>query len=136
MSSEAVAIHLGKDVIQPIIDVKVQAAIVEALNGQNALVSTFVNNMLNMKVDSSGNWSRNNYSSDKPFAEWLAGQAVTAAAKKALEKYLDEHADELMQVLMKELHRSRQDICKSLIAGLKGSINDRYAFTVQLKNER
>ena len=137
MATESSTIQIPNDVIQPIIEAKVTAAITEALGGYDKLIETAVSQTLNIKVDERGNPST--YSNAQTWFKWVMIECVRKAARAAIEDYFKNHEELVKKALTTELSKKNSPLVKQLIGTLVGSvINDdalRYRMNVSVNIE-
>lgn len=120
MSESTIAIP--NDVIQPIIQAKVTAAIVESLGGYDRLVEKAIVTVLNMKVDNSGNPDRYDSSRGPTWLAWVMEDCVKRAAKTAVEEFFKEHQDVIKKQLTTELSKKNSPLAKQLVNSFIGSV--------------
>lgn len=79
---EKSTIEIPNDIIQPIVEAKVQAAMIEALGGYERLVETAVAQVLNQKVDpTNGQPERYSNSQNPTWFKWAMNDCVKRAAR-------------------------------------------------------
>jgi hypothetical protein len=134
--AEPATIAIPNDVIQPIVQARIQAAIIEALVPHKNLVADAVTAALGVKVDSDG--KVNNYPSYNTYTllQHLAHKAVADAAKEALKEYLEQSKDGIKARVKKELEKKSSILATALVDGFEKSIATTYGFslTVNLKS--
>jgi hypothetical protein len=84
--SEPVSLQIDKSVIRPIIEMKMAAAISEAMGGHEKMITDILKSWMEQKVDEKGQVS--NYSSNKPRYEVLLHGMFEEALKAALTEYM------------------------------------------------
>jgi hypothetical protein len=97
--TEPVELKISPEIIRPIIQAKINAAIVEMFEGHERLVSDMISMWMNQKVDSDGKVG--NYNSNLPRYEQLIHRMLEDAMKKALDNYLSERKEFITQEFMK-----------------------------------
>lgn len=130
-------VQIPNDVLQPIIEAKVAAAIIEALGGRQQLIETAVAQVLAQKVDpSSGNPDRYNSSNSPTWLTWVLQDLVKKAAKGAIEQFVTEHQELIHKHLVTELTKKNSPLTKQIIASLVGATFNpdtlRYRLTVSV----
>lgn len=113
-------LQIPNDVIKPIIEAKVAAAVVEALGGYKPMVEIAVAQVLNQKVGDDGKPS--NYSNAVPFFKWAMDDCIKRAARAAIEEYFRQHEDLIKQALASELSKKNSPLVKQMIAALTGTV--------------
>ena len=136
--NESSTFHIPKDVIEPIIQAHVTAAVASALAGKEHLVSEAISAVLNRKVDSSGTPST--YSSSVSWMQWVMDKCIQEATQKAIEEALITHGETLKKTLITELQRKNSPLAKQLVGGLMNALTDkdllRYRITVAHESPR
>lgn len=117
---ETSTIQIPNDVIQPIVEAKVAAAVTEALGGYDRLIEVAVNQVLNMKVDPNGSPSR--YSDALPWFKYVMTDCVKRSARAAIEEYFKEHEELIKKAITAELGKKNSPLVKQLVATLIGSV--------------
>jgi hypothetical protein len=115
-------IQIPDDVIRPIVEAKVSAAVIEALGGYERLVETAVAQVLNHKVDSNGNPDRYDSSHSPTWFKWTMQDCVKKAARAAIEEYFKEHEELIKKALVAELSKKNSPLVKQMIAALTGTV--------------
>lgn len=113
-------IKIPNDVIQPIIEAKVAAAVTEALGGYERLIETAVGQVLNQKVGDNGQPST--YSNAIPWFKWTMNDCIKRAARAAIEDYFKTHEDVIKRAVVAELSKKNSPLVKQMIAALTGSV--------------
>lgn len=117
---EASTIQIPNDIIQPIVEAKVTAAITEALGGYDRLIETAVAQVLNQKVNHEGVPST--YSDAKPWFKWVMTDCVKKAARAAIESYFKDHEELIKKAITTELSKKNSPLVKQLVTTLIGSV--------------
>lgn len=93
-----VSIEVGKDLIAPIVEAKIQAAIVEALNGESSIVGSVVAKVLTARVRK-GEYSNETWT----MLESICHETIVKAARGALERWAAEHQKQIEAELLKQI---------------------------------
>lgn len=127
--------QIPKDVIEPIIQSHVAAAVSTALGGHALMVEKAVAQALNVKVDSEGKQS--GYRSDIPWLQWVMGECVRKAALEAVQEALIEQQGRIKKEIARELQKVNSPLAKRLIESMAGAIADhdalKYRLTVNIE---
>lgn len=132
-----VNLSLSESVVRPIIEAKVQAAVLMALRADepSKLLEQLVEKALMLKVDSGGKVS--NYSSENKYTliETMANKAIQDAARSALTEWIDENKTLLQESFKRQLAKKPGAFAKAFIDGLiETSANSyRMSVTVEMK---
>jgi ABC-type phosphate/phosphonate transport system substrate-binding protein len=84
--ADGIDFKVSEGLIRPIIESKINAAIVEAMGGHERMIAEMIASFLNQNVDSEGKAS--GYSSSKPRLSWLVHKMLEDAMQKALTEFL------------------------------------------------
>lgn len=137
-NDSAVSIQVGPDVIKPIVEAKIQAALVEALGGNSNIIENAVRAIMYAKVDSEGRFSTNNYSGDKSLIEWTCAKLVKQAGEEAIREYIATKKDVLVAEFKKQFAKKSKTIAEKMVDGILDSANARWGFnlTVDYKEKK
>jgi hypothetical protein len=129
---------IPRDVIEPIIQAKVSAAIIEALGNQEWLVKNCIAKALDEKVNDNGGKAESYYADRSPtFLQWALRACVQTSIKKILEEEMAKHKEVIADGLRKEILRKSSPFMKQLIEGMTSSIisaaSNNYKLTVEVK---
>jgi hypothetical protein len=114
--------QIPKDVIEPIIQAHIAAAVTAALSGQDQLMNKAVHMVLNQKVDSNGKPDSYPSSSSITFIQWAMREALQKATKDALVAEVAKHADVIRANIAAQLKNSKSPIVQKLVEGLVGAL--------------
>lgn len=120
--SDSPTFQIPKDVIEPIIQAHISAAIVSALSGRERLIEHAVTQVLTQKVDSDGKPS--NYSSSVQFVQWAMQNAVRKAVTAMLETEFAKQEEAIRALLTAELKKSKSPLVKQLVEGMTKAFTD------------
>ena len=129
-----VSLSLSKEVVQPIIEAKIQAAIVAAIGDPQRLIELMVERTMKEKVSRDG--TKGQYSSDNKYTlvEAVSMAAVRAAVRKALVEWVAEHQTHLEAEVKKYLAKSPGKLARMLTDGFAGVFANKYRFTMDVKH--
>lgn len=128
MTQESVNIQVSDGLIKPIIEAKIQAAIVSALDGsEKHLIESAIAAILNQKVDEEGKPPR--YDNGKyTFLQYLCKQAIKAAANDAVREWCETHQKELKDTLLSQMRKQKSSLANAFVEGLARSIQSQWLF--------
>lgn len=133
--SPNVSLTISREIVNPIVNAKIQEAILAAMGGGDTLITKTVDYLFNQKVDSTGKVS--SYSSENKFT-WLE-VTVTNQIRKAVEdatkEILLERQDALKSAIVRQLS-SRKGIEQFAEAILKGTVPQQYSSRIDVKFDR
>ena len=135
MNESKVQVQITKDLVQPIIQAKIEAAIVSALADEKGLVEKTVAAALSQKVDSEGKVNSSDYQNKQTRVEYLSVQLVQQAAKDALARWVSENQKQIEKAMYEELSRKSQTskLVKAILAGLVDSTKSQWRFDVSFE---
>lgn len=113
-------IQIPNDVIQPIVEAKVAAAITEALGGYDRLIESAVAQVLNQKVGADGRPTT--YSDARPWFKWVMQDCVQKAARAAIETYFKDHEELVKKAITVELTKKNSPLVKQLVGALISTV--------------
>jgi hypothetical protein len=130
-----IALTISQDVVKPIVDAKIQAAIVAALGDGTDLIKAAVAKALEVMVDRNGKISQ--YSSDNkyPYMEAVCERLIRESTGKALAAWVEESRPQIEAALKKALSKSGNRLAAALAAGLLESIKSDVKHTVNITFE-
>lgn len=98
-----VNIQVNPEVVRPIIEAKIQSAIIEAMQGTDKLIEQFVIMILNLKVSNDGKVS--NYSSDNKYTYLyiLVRDVIKKACEEAIKEEVEKRRPEFKAAIEKEI---------------------------------
>ena len=136
--AEGATVAIPNDVIQPIVQARIQASIVEALKRSDTLIDTVVAAALTQKVNSDGKVDSYSSSNKYTILEVMATQYIREAARDALKQHLDEAREQIKKRVSDELKKKHTIIAAALVDGLAKSISTTYGFslTVALNSKK
>lgn len=138
--AENPTLQIPRDVIEPIIQAHVSAAITQALGERDLLVKTALDRVIMRPVTENGNAPQ--YSSDKtkPWLEWAVGALIQKAILSALQEELDKHKDQLRDMVIKELQKKNSPLLKQMAEAMVGGFANqetlKYRLTVNVESAR
>ena len=118
MSADTVEIKISQDLVKPIIEKKIQAAIIEALNSQHGLIEEVALKCVQQKVNYRGDVSQ--YSSDNKYdmVEICLRDAVKQACLKAIADYVAENKKQIEAAVRAMLKNRPTKLAKALIGAI------------------
>jgi hypothetical protein len=127
-----------RDVIEPVIQAHISAAVVAALGDRSAIVQDVVTRVLQEKVDDEGKAS--NYNRSIPWLQWVMHKCVRDAAKAAIVEQLELQKDALKKALAAELAKKNSPLVRQLVEGMVGAMTHpdvlKYRIAVSFDDKR
>ena len=130
-----VNLSISDELVQPIIEAKIQSAICAALSGQQEIVSKVIEKILTMKVNKEGQRDTYGYRDSKTFIQWLCENAIHDAAKEAVKAWVSQSNEKLKKELEKILQRRTRSIAESVISSMITGIERDWNLKVEVKAE-
>lgn len=116
---DSVNVTIGKDLINPILETKVNAAIVEAMGDPAIFVAKMVDVVFKQKVNSKGVRNlQSNYENRYDLLDVLCQKTISAAVESALRKFMDENVKLVEDNIVQQLRKSPRKLAKQLVAGM------------------
>lgn len=127
-----VNLSISPDVIKPILEARIQAALASALSvGQEGVfIEKAIMVALQMKVDSSGK-PGDGYSYTTPLIQWLCQKAIKDAAERAVRDWAEKSMPKLQGELERQLKSRSRNLAVSMVAGLETALRDSWKFNLQ-----
>jgi hypothetical protein len=113
--AEEPTFKIPRDVIEPIIQAQVSAAVVNALADKSRLVEEAVAQVLNCKVGDDGKPS--DYRAI-PWVQWVMKDCIKRAAKEAIEQSIAGHGEVIRKCIIAELIKKNSPLLKQLVNAL------------------
>jgi hypothetical protein len=128
--------QIPKEIIEPIVQSHVAAAVANALGGREQIVHKVVEEILTTKVDQNG--QKSHYSSAMPWIQWLAQDCIKNAVKEAMTAEVAKHQEALKVAMKKELTNAKSPLVKKLVdAMVNGLTNEntlKWRLTIDVKD--
>ena len=127
--SSVVNVQVGADLVKPIIEAKIQAAIASALADDRNLVGNAVAAFLSMKVDDEGK-RNSDYYAKYTMIEYLSMEAIKKATTQAISEWIAKNNDAIIDAAKKHISKQSGTIAKSMVDAFTGAIGDKWKFSV------
>lgn len=131
MSTANSTLQIPQEVLQPIIDAHVAAAIATALGDRSRMIQEAVTAALNVKVDERDG-KPSNYSTNVTFLQWLVRSSIRDAATQAVREHLALQMDEMKKLVAKEMKNQRSPLTKALIEGVAKAAAESTRFNIRV----
>lgn len=132
--AEPASLTLPRDLIEPIINAHIQAALAEALGSKSDLLAKMAGQILNAPVTAGGNpCNSSSYEKAGTFIEVSLRLAMQKAFRELMEAELEKHKETLKAHLTAELKKANSPLTRALVEGMcKGVVTNglRYNLTV------
>jgi len=127
-------LQVSQDLVKPVIEAKIQAAIVAELmrQDQGGLMAAVVGNALTLKVNSEGKVDSYSGYNTGTYIEWLCREAVRKSARAAMETWLQKNGDTIQKHIEREFAKHSKTLAASFVEGLLGSIKSQWQLKVDV----
>jgi hypothetical protein len=126
-------LNVDENLVQPIIEAEIQAAIVRQLQGASTnLIPKLVQAALNQKVDYQGRVTGSSYDNRYPYIEVLCNQAIQQAAQEAMKQYIADSLPFITAEVEKQIRSQSKNIAKTFAEGLAGAIKSEWNFKLNI----
>lgn len=126
-----VNLSISQEVVKPIVETQLKAAIAQALGKQEDIVKSAINAILNFQVDYQGN--RSKYDSDNTynFIDIHIQLAIEKALKEAIQEWVKTNQEQIKKDFFEILKTKKgsQALIKAFIDGISGSLD--HSITIQ-----
>lgn len=117
-------IQIPQDVIQPIIQANISAAITQAMGDRTGVVNKVIEQILNVRVDGDGKIDTYSSNRSMSWVDWAVGNALRTAAKEAINQAIAEQQDVIKQHIATQLQRKNSPLIKQLVEGMMTGVFD------------
>jgi hypothetical protein len=131
--SDQIDIKVSQDLVKPIIEAKIKAAIIQALDGEKKILEGILDAYMMQKVDERGK-PGSGYNSDKPRIDWLLTSCIEDALRDAIKEHLSQNQEQFTQEFLKYFQSKRGSnlIVKAMQEGLLESMSSNWRFSIGL----
>ncbi len=102
----------------------------------DAVISTIVNQILNIKVDDSGNISTSDYGKKHSWIEWAVNKEIRGIVLETAKNQIRTQVPEIEKAIKKEVAKSNHAIAKAIIGGFTEALKVDYRFSVSLSTDK
>lgn len=133
--AETASVNIPTDLIKPVIEAEVQAAIIRGLGHSDQLIRNMVTHILERKVDENGkdcHYSREN------LLDVLAKKAIKDAVKLMVDEWVKSQMPFIQKQLETELSKKKNGLAALMTQGLADALKSGWRFQVncQFKDEK
>jgi hypothetical protein len=116
--SDIINLQISDELVKPIVDAKIQSAIVAALGNGEALIVAAVQRALNDKVGYDGKKAQYNSDNKFPYLETVCNRLLQDAVRDALKKWIEESRGKIEVAVKKELSKKMNSVAATLVDAL------------------
>lgn len=127
--SSGVSLTVGEDLVTPVIEAKIQAAIVEALGGQGAVIERLVAETLERKVPK-GDYGYKQWT----LLEKICHETLTKAVEAAVQEWAKSHVEKIKAECLKQItsKKGMSSLVEQMLSGLANVASSHWRLTVSL----
>ncbi len=116
---ENVSLTISKEIVTPIVQAKINAAVLEALGGGAELIDKVLNTIMNQKVDSTGRVNQYNSENTKTWLDVVITNQIKKAVEDSTREFLNSREKEIKDAIIKHLSNKKgiERFAESLIEG-------------------
>ena len=137
-SKDLVSLNVSQELIKPVIEKQVQAAIMAQLGSAEDVIAKVVQLALHVKVNDEGNVSKDSYYNKYDFMEVLVGKKIREAATEAFQEWVKGNLDKVRAAVLKEMRKpSRQEaLAAAFYDAIQDSISASWTMKCDVKFDR
>ena len=134
MSANMINLGINEDMVKPILEKQIQAAIMANIGNVDELFEFAIKKALSFKTDEHGNISRYSNDNKYDFLEVLTTDAIRKAATEAIREYVKENQEILKVALKKEMEKkaNQSKLVEAFVEAASNSFNYNWAFDAQV----
>ena len=138
MEKGMASFKIDHEIIKPILEKQISAAIVQNLGDSGELLAKIISVALHQKVNADGYYDKSSYRNEYDFLEVTTNKAVQKAAKDALKEWLEKNTKKIRGALMDELAKpSRQKtMAKAFADAVEHSITSNWHMNCTVNFEK
>jgi len=134
--AENVSISMPDELVRPIIEAKVAAAVAAAIGNSDEIIQSMVSAAMNSKVSSDGKVSDYSHYNTFTFLDILCKQAIQDYARAALKKWLEDSKPKIEAAIKKHLDKKTNELAAHTVQAMidRTSLNVEFATTAKFSN--
>ncbi|QDU61272.1 hypothetical protein Pan216_21260 [Planctomycetes bacterium Pan216] len=125
-------VKIGDDVVKPIVEAKIQAAIIEVLGNEKGLIERVVGSIINRKV------KEREYSSNTiPWIEHVCRDVIRDATEQAIQEWAKSNQGVLVEEFKRQFGQKKTHtaMVKAMLDGMIEASASRFRFKVEFPSE-
>lgn len=128
-----ITLNVSDDIIKPIVEGKIKAAVLAVLGGSDALIEKIMENVINQKVDANGRPSNSSYEKTT-FLEFMFTKQVREAIEGVVKAQIQEASEPIKAALVAKLQSKRgaNMVADALLAGLEGTFKNSWTSKIDI----
>jgi hypothetical protein len=132
---DTVKIEITEDLIRPIIENKIKAAIVESLGQEKRIFENLVDAVINLKVNSQGVVDKYSSSNKYNFLDLTLQNAIKDSIKDAIKEFVSANQKKIKAEIIRQMNTKEgiNSFVMSLLTGVNNSANNLYKMVADFK---
>lgn len=131
--AEQASLQLPKDLIEPIINAHIQAALAQAFGGQEKILQKIAQQLLNQPVDYQGKPTNSSYEKKGTWIEVNLQLAFHQAMKDVIAAELEKHKEILKKAMSEQLKKTNSPLVKAMVEGMcNGAVTNGLKYHLQV----
>ena len=127
MGKDVVSLEVGSEIVRPIIEKRIAAAIAEELGGADIMIEKMVAAALSVKVNRDGLISKYSGDNKHDFVEAVTGRIVRGAAQEAMKQWATDNSQKIKDAIIKEMMKPTS--CRKLAKAFAEAATDSIAIS-------
>lgn len=132
-TDDGVNIKVGNDLIKPIIEAKITAAILSALDDKDRILSSIVDRILRQKVDEQGRPTNYN---GQPVIDQILQTSLHNMVRESFTEWINENNGALKEMVKKELVKRSKSIAENFVSDLATEKINSWRFGINVRLEK
>jgi len=130
-----VNLSISADVVQPIIEAKITAAVMDAMKGTDRIISDIVTRILCLKVDNEGKVSSYSSSNSNTYLGWMIRDVLYKATQEAVHEVVAKDKDKIKAEIEKQIRSAstRNKLVAAFFDSMMSASNERYRLQVNFE---
>ena len=135
MADNMINLGISPDLVKPIVEKQIKAAVTEMFGGADEIINKIVTSMIHQKVDNDGKVNSNSYYNKYDWFEMVFSKQIKEAVENELKEQMKSMSAAIRKSLIKKL-RSEQGanlVADALIRGLEGTFEHSWQSRIDVK---
>jgi len=133
MADDVVKMAVPEAVVQSIVKESINAHVLAAMKGQEALVRGIVQAAIDRKVNENGEYARYESRENMSLLEYLCQKAIREAVVNAVKVYVEQSVPLIQREVEKVIKASTKPLVKSFVDSITDSAKDNWRLKIEVK---
>lgn len=111
-------ITVGKELITPIVEAKISAAIIEHLADFPTVVNSIVTRTLMQRVEQDGKPTNSSYSGYPTYLDWVCNKLLVESVRKGIENAIASRQKEIEKEVEKQIIKNKSQLVQAFVLGM------------------